>query len=185
VSNKFPIFYYISVETSILVFLLEPYEIPFEYTVLRGGVSLFYLSKESLWLVWRRVYLEIQAIADDITSQYVPPHVNIFDCGITLTCFWVQVATCYDFWLSSNLLCSIHNDWGQLWLASSSMVGKYDGSNDDFARISCISHRWISQTPRIHLGDGCSSSCIDCIFWCNRLFLTLSHGSPNSNPNSL
>ncbi|KAB2054200.1 hypothetical protein ES319_A12G238900v1, partial [Gossypium barbadense] len=39
--------------------------------------------------------LEIQAIADDITSKYVPPHVNIFYClgGITLTCFLVQVAT--------------------------------------------------------------------------------------------
>ncbi len=39
--------------------------------------------------------LEIQAMADDITSKYVPPHVNIFYClgGITLTCFIVQVAT--------------------------------------------------------------------------------------------
>nr|YP_009032853.1 cytochrome b6 [Osmundastrum cinnamomeum]AHA59586.1 cytochrome b6 [Osmundastrum cinnamomeum] len=39
--------------------------------------------------------LEIQAIADDITSKYVPPHVNIFHClgGITLTRFLVQVAT--------------------------------------------------------------------------------------------
>jgi len=34
---------------------------------------------------------EIQAIADDITSKYVPPHVNIFYClgRITLTCFLV------------------------------------------------------------------------------------------------
>ncbi|KAL1368067.1 hypothetical protein AAHE18_02G093800 [Arachis hypogaea] len=49
----------------------------FSYTILRGGVPL------------------IQAIADDITSKYVPPHVNIFYClgGITLTCFLVQVAT--------------------------------------------------------------------------------------------
>ena len=31
-------------------------------------------------------------IVDDITSKYVPPHVNIFYClgGITLTCFLVQ-----------------------------------------------------------------------------------------------
>ncbi|TYJ27383.1 hypothetical protein E1A91_A07G183200v1 [Gossypium mustelinum] len=52
----------------------------FSYTVLGGGVLL---------------RLEIQAIADDITSKYVPPHVNIFYClgGITLTCFLVQVAT--------------------------------------------------------------------------------------------
>jgi len=44
---------------------------------------------------WFQERLEIQAIADDITSNYVPPHVNIFYClgGITLTCFIVQVAT--------------------------------------------------------------------------------------------
>ena len=44
---------------------------------------------------WFQERLEIQAIADDITSKYVPPHVNIFYClgGITLTCFIVQVAT--------------------------------------------------------------------------------------------
>jgi len=44
---------------------------------------------------WFQELLEIQAIADDITSKYVPPHVNIFYClgGITLTCFIVQVAT--------------------------------------------------------------------------------------------
>jgi cytochrome b6 len=44
---------------------------------------------------WFQERLEVQAIADDITSKYVPPHVNIFYClgGITLTCFIVQVAT--------------------------------------------------------------------------------------------
>jgi len=44
---------------------------------------------------WFQERLEIQAIADYITSKYVPPHVNIFYClgGITLTCFIVQVAT--------------------------------------------------------------------------------------------
>jgi cytochrome b6 len=44
---------------------------------------------------WFQERLEIQSIADDITSKYVPPHVNIFYClgGITLTCFIVQVAT--------------------------------------------------------------------------------------------
>jgi cytochrome b6 len=44
---------------------------------------------------WFHVRLVILAIADDITSKYVPPHVNIFYClgGITLTCFIVQVAT--------------------------------------------------------------------------------------------
>ena len=44
---------------------------------------------------WFQERLEIQAIADDITSKYVPPHINIFYCfgGITLTCFLIQVAT--------------------------------------------------------------------------------------------
>lgn len=48
--------------------------------------ELAYLSEERL---------EIQAIADDISSKYVPPHVNIFYClgGITFTCFIIQVAT--------------------------------------------------------------------------------------------
>ena len=44
---------------------------------------------------WFESRLEIQAIADDVTSKYVPPHVNIFYCfgGITFTLFLVQVAT--------------------------------------------------------------------------------------------
>ena len=44
---------------------------------------------------WFEERLEVQAIADDISSKYVPPHVNIFYCfgGIVFTCFLVQVAT--------------------------------------------------------------------------------------------
>jgi cytochrome b6 len=44
---------------------------------------------------WFEERLEVQAIADDITSKYVPPHVNIFYCfgGIVFTCFLIQVAT--------------------------------------------------------------------------------------------
>lgn len=44
---------------------------------------------------WFEERLEIQAIADDISSKYVPPHVNIFYCfgGLVLTCFLIQVAT--------------------------------------------------------------------------------------------
>ncbi|KAK7322251.1 hypothetical protein VNO80_34791 [Phaseolus coccineus] len=59
---------------------------------LRGFLWVTYLNKVYDWFEER---LEIQAIADDITSKYVPPHVNIFYClgGITLTCFLVQVAT--------------------------------------------------------------------------------------------
>jgi cytochrome b6 len=45
-------------------------------------------------IYWFQERLEIQSIADDISSKYVP-HVNIFYCfgGIVFTCFLVQVAT--------------------------------------------------------------------------------------------
>ncbi|KAJ9535512.1 LOW QUALITY PROTEIN: hypothetical protein OSB04_un001353 [Centaurea solstitialis] len=87
-SKKFKTLYYISGPTSILVFLLELYEMKVSYTVLGGGIAPISIKS----MIER---LEIQAIADDITSKYVPPHVNIFYClgGITLTCFLVQVAT--------------------------------------------------------------------------------------------
>ena len=44
---------------------------------------------------WFEERLEVQAIADDISSKYVPPHVNIFYCfgGLVFTCFLIQVAT--------------------------------------------------------------------------------------------
>jgi cytochrome b6 len=44
---------------------------------------------------WFEERLEIQAIADDVTNKYVPPHVNIFYCfgGIVFTSFIIQVAT--------------------------------------------------------------------------------------------
>ena len=52
----------------------------------------FFMGKVYDWFEER---LEIQSIADDITSKYVPPHVNIFYCfgGIVFTLFLVQVAT--------------------------------------------------------------------------------------------
>ncbi|KAK8271444.1 hypothetical protein V6Z11_D11G260900, partial [Gossypium hirsutum] len=58
----------------------------------REGSSWFtYLNK---FYDWSKELLKIQAIADDITSKYVPHHVNIFYClgGITL-CFLVQLVT--------------------------------------------------------------------------------------------
>ena len=60
--------------------------------VLKKIFSIDFMSKVYDWFEER---LEIQSIADDITSKYVPPHVNIFYClgGITFTCFLVQVAT--------------------------------------------------------------------------------------------
>jgi cytochrome b6 len=75
--------------------LLEPFELKVSCSVLREGcinINITYLNKIYDWFEER---LEIQSIADDITSKYVPPHVNIFYClgGITLTCFLIQVAT--------------------------------------------------------------------------------------------
>jgi cytochrome b6 len=56
---------------------------------------------------WFDERLEIQAISDDITSKYVPPHVNIFYClgGITLVSFLIQFATgfCMTFYYKPNV----------------------------------------------------------------------------------
>jgi len=53
----------------------------------RFGISSFY--------DWCEERLEVQALADDILSKFVPAHVNIFYCfgGIVLTSFIVQVAS--------------------------------------------------------------------------------------------
>ena len=44
---------------------------------------------------WLQEPIDLQRLVDDVTSKYVPPHVNLFYCfgGITLTCFLLQVAT--------------------------------------------------------------------------------------------
>jgi cytochrome b6 len=44
---------------------------------------------------WFQERIELQSIADDVTTKYVPPHVDLFYCfgGITLTAFLVQLAT--------------------------------------------------------------------------------------------
>jgi cytochrome b6 len=68
---------------------------------MKGNSHVQFLEGEFKFTYLNKVYerfeerLEIQAIADDITSKYVPPHVNIFYYlgGITLTSFLVQVAT--------------------------------------------------------------------------------------------
>lgn len=45
--------------------------------------------------VWLDDRLALQEILDDVSSKFVPPHVNIFYCfgGLVLTSFLVQVAT--------------------------------------------------------------------------------------------
>jgi cytochrome b6 len=42
---------------------------------------------------WFEERLEVQAIADDISSKYVPPHVNILLFWWPFLCFLIQVAT--------------------------------------------------------------------------------------------
>ena len=55
----------------------------------------FWMANSSSVYDWFQERLEIQDITDDVTSKYVPPHVNIFYClgGITLVCFLIQFAT--------------------------------------------------------------------------------------------
>ena len=55
---------------------------------------------------WFEERLEVQALADDISSKYVPPHVNIFYClgGITLVCFRYPV--CH--WFCDDVLLPTH-----------------------------------------------------------------------------
>lgn len=51
--------------------------------------------KDSSTFQWFQERMDLEAFEEDITSKYVPPHVNIFYClgGITLTCFLIQFAT--------------------------------------------------------------------------------------------
>lgn len=62
-----------------------------------GAKSIIFVESKKMAKVynWFQERLEIQSIADDISSKYVPPHVNIFYCfgGIVFTLFLVQVAT--------------------------------------------------------------------------------------------
>jgi cytochrome b6 len=78
---------------------------------------------------WLQERLEVQSLADDVTSKYVPPHVNIFYClgGITLTAFVIQAATGFSltFYYRPTVLeafssvRSIVSDFGFGWLVRS------------------------------------------------------------------
>ncbi len=62
----------------------------------------FWMANSSSVYDWFQERLEIQDITDDVTSKYVPPHVNIFYClgGITLVCFVSYLMTDVSFgWL--------------------------------------------------------------------------------------
>jgi cytochrome b6 len=47
------------------------------------------------FFLWLEERIELQPLVDDITTKFVPPHVNIFYClgGLTLTCYLIQIAT--------------------------------------------------------------------------------------------
>merc|ERR1712222_15226 len=97
--------------------------------------------------------LEIQAIADDVSSKYVPPHVNIFYClgGITFTCFLVQVATGFAmtfyyrptvteaFDSVSYIMTDVNFGW--LIRSVSSLVSEYDGIIHDSSCNTCLFNR--------------------------------------------
>lgn len=117
-----------------------------------------YLNKVYDWFEER---LEIQAIADDITSKYVPPHVNIFYClgGITLTCFLVQVATGFAMTFyyrptvteafSSVQYIMTEANFG--WLIRS--VHRWSASMMVLMMILHVFHVYLTgEFPRIHLG---------------------------------
>jgi quinol-cytochrome oxidoreductase complex cytochrome b subunit len=101
---------------------------------------------------WFEERLEIQSVADDITSKYVPPHVNIFYCfgGIVLTCFLVQVATGFamTFYYRptvSDAFASVEYIM-KLWMVNSfnsPMVCKHDGFNVNSSCFPSVLNRWI------------------------------------------
>ncbi|KAL3614506.1 Protein Ycf2 [Castilleja foliolosa] len=112
--------------------------------------SFIYGSKRGILTYLNKVYdwfeerLEIQAIADDITSKYVPPHVNIFYClgGITLTCFLVQVAT--GFAMTFYYRPTVTEAFASV---------QYIMTEANFGWLIRSVHRW------------CGSGSIDLIFW--------------------
>ncbi|KAJ3668480.1 hypothetical protein LUZ60_018260 [Juncus effusus] len=139
----------------------------FSYTVLEGGIfplRVTYLNKVYNWFEER---LEIQAIADDITSKYVPPHVNIFYClgGITLTCFLVQVAT--GFAMTFYYRPTVTEAFSSV---------QYIMTEANFGWLIRSVHRWSASMMVLmmilHVFRVCGFGCINSIFWCNWLFLT-------------
>ncbi|KAJ3677756.1 hypothetical protein LUZ61_021474 [Rhynchospora tenuis] len=108
------------------------------------------------------------AIADDITSKYVPPHVNIFYClgGITLTCFLVQVAT--GFAMTFYYRPTVTEAFSSV---------QYIMTEANFGWLIRSVHRWSASMMVLmmilHVFRVCGFGCINSIFWCNRLFLTL------------
>merc|ERR1712137_917806 len=125
--------------------------------------------------------LEIQAIADDITSKYVPPHVNIFYCfgGIVLTCFLVQVATGFAMTFyyrptvteafSSVEYIMTEVNFG--WLIRS--IHRWSASMMVMMMILHIFRVYLTggfkKTKGINMGYGRNSCGCNSFIWCNRI----------------
>ena len=134
---------------------------------------------------WFEERLEIQSIADDISSKYVPPHVNIFYCigGITFTCFLVQVATGFamTFYYRPTVaeaFASVQYIMTEVnfgWLIRS--IHRWSASMMVLMMILHVCRVYLTggfKKPReLNLGNGCYYGCLYCFFWCYRLFFTL------------
>jgi cytochrome b6 len=97
---------------------------------------------------WFEERLEMEAIAEDITSKYVPPHVNIFYClgGITLTCFLIQFAT--GFAMTFYYKPTVAEAFSSVqFIMNPPLVGQHDGADDDPARLPRLLDRWLQKAP--------------------------------------
>jgi cytochrome b6 len=134
---------------------------------------------------WFEERLEVQAIADDISSKYVPPHVNIFYCfgGIVFTCFLVQVAT--GFAMTFYYRPSVVDAFASV---------EYIMTSVNFGWLIRSIHRWsasmmvmmlvlhvfrvyltggFKKTKRINMGNRGNFSCCYSFFWGNWVLFTM------------
>ena len=99
---------------------------------------------------WFEERLEVQAIADDISSKYVPPHVNIFYCfgGLVFTCFLIQVATGFamTFYYRPSVVDAFASVEYIMNSFNSSLVSKYDGITDGITCIPSLFNGWVQKT---------------------------------------
>jgi hypothetical protein len=119
---------------------------------------------------WFNERLEIQAIADDISTKYVPPHVNIFYClgGITLVCFLIQFAT--GFAMTFYYKPTVAEAYTSVQYLMS------DVSFGWLIRLPGLPNRWLQAPPRAHLGHRCCDGRDHGLLRCHRLLTTLGSG---------
>jgi cytochrome b6 len=98
---------------------------------------------------WFEERLDLQEIADDITTKYVPPHVNIFYClgGITLVCFLIQFATGFAMTFYYKPTVAEAFSSVEYIMNDSPLVSQHDGINDDSPHIPRLSNRWLQKAP--------------------------------------